>query len=357
MKWKSASPHAAPPQREGAGRFATTFFCGIAMCLPVSGVFGQNSPLTPPPAVQTPAPASAQTPSTTPFQVSPVTLPANPVLPLSLNVRAWGGMPTVMISINGSSERFGISTGLNANTVSPATITRLQIPEGKTKVRVDILDRKADVFETALKSMQVGLLKLENVPVAQVDVVSLLSHAPHPDAPIGWLGTPFLAAFQVTLDLSHNVCSLERPQSKMPAGAMVVPMTVRDGRIFVSVTLPKSKPFAAMLDTGAVLTLIPATVGEKLKLPPLEVVKLGGAGGNAVQATLIQAPSVVVGKAECKGLRVAYLSAEAAPGFGRETAVLGLDFLSRFKIVLNFASKKVAFVPLVTADAGTNPQP
>ena len=345
-----------------------SFLVGMAVCLPVSGLLGQTSPQAPPPivppaakqtpappVVQTPAPSVVQTPSTAPLQASPMTLPENALLPLSLNLRAWLGMPTTFISINGSSERFGISTGLNANTIGPATVARLQIPDGKAKVRIDVLDHELDVPETFVKNLQIGLLKLENVPFAQLDVISLLSRAPHPDAPVGWLGTPFLSAFQVTMDLSHNVCALEKPQAKMPAGAMIVPMTLRDGHVFVLMTLPKSKPFPAMVDTGAVLTLIPASLGEKLKLPALENIKLGGAGGKSVPATLIQVPMVSVGKAECKALRVAYLSADASPSFGRETAVLGLDFLSRFKIVLNITTKKLAFVPLVVPESPPAP--
>lgn len=335
---------------------AIALCCGVWMCLPTSGAFGQAPPPPLPAATNALPPPAVQPPSTAPFQTSPVTLPANALLPVSLNLLAWLGFPTTTVVINGNNERFGISTGLNANTVSPATITRLQIPEGKAKVRVDILDREAEAAETTLKSLEVNGVKLENIPVAQVDVVSLLSRAPHPDAPTGWLGTPFLAAFHVTLDLAHKVCILETPQTKMPKGAMIVPMTLRDGHIFVSMTLPKSKPFPALLDTGAVLTLIPASVAEKLKLPALEVVKLGAAGGKQVQGTLIQAPLVSVGKAECKALRVVYLSADASPGFGRDTAVLGLDFLSRFKVILDFTGKKVAFVPLVAPESSTTPQ-
>jgi predicted aspartyl protease len=363
--------------------------CGLSMWLPTSGAWGQAPPQAPPPATnplskppaQMPMPIEAQTqsspptqtqvtpvvqaktapvvqtPSTAPIQIGPITLPANASLPVSLNLLAWLGFPTTTITINGSNERFGISTGLNANTVSPATVTRLQIPEGKTKVRVDILDREAEALETTLKSLEIGLLKMQNVSVAQVDVVSLLSRAPHPDAPVGWLGTPFLTAFHVTLDLAHKVCILEKPQTKMPVGAMIVPMTLRDGRIYVSMMLPKSKPFQAVLDTGAVLTLIPASVAEKLKLPALEVVKLSAVGEKPVQGTLIQAPLISVGKAECKALRVVYLSADASPGFGRETAILGLDFLSRFKVVLDFAAKKVAFVPLPVTDSSITPHP
>jgi hypothetical protein len=333
---------------------ALMLFCSMGICLPASGLYGQAPPTTPPAGAVTPA---VQPAATAPFQVSPVTLPPNPPLPLSLNLGSWLGRSTVYISVNGRPERLGLSTGLNANAVSPATVARLQIPEGKTKVRVDILDRETEVPETTLESLQFGLVKLENVPVAQVDVVALLSHAPHPDAPGGWLGTPFLSAFQVTLDVSRKVCVLNRPLTKMPAGAMVVPMTLRDGRIYVPVTLPKSKPFPALLDTSAVLSLIPASVGEKLKLPAVETFKLGGAGGKEVPATMIEAPTVTVGKAECKAMRVVYLSADSSPSFGRETAVLGLDFLSRFKMVLDFAAKKVAFVPLTTPESDTTPKP
>ncbi len=317
----------------------------VLLRVPASGL-GQATPVV----AKAPDP---QPPSTAPFQASPLPLPPTPTLPAILNLGAWLGLPTTFLYINGKPERVGISTGLNANTVLPTAMTVLDIPEGKTKVRVDILDRQTDASDTMMKSIQIGLLKLENIPVAQVDVVALLSHSPHPGSPLVWLGTPFLSAFQVTLDLAHKVCILDKPLTKMPAGAIIVPMTVRDGHIFVSMTLPKSKPFPAMLDTGTILTLIPATTGEKLKLPAIEVLKLGGAGGKLVPATLIQVPQIAVGKAECKALRVAYLSADLSPTFGRETAVLGLDFLSHFKVILDFAAKKVAFIPPAALDSAT----
>jgi len=49
----------------------------------------------------------------------------------------------------------GISTGLNANTVSPASMPLLGLSEGKTKVRVNVLDREAEAPDTTLKSLQV----------------------------------------------------------------------------------------------------------------------------------------------------------------------------------------------------------
>ncbi len=321
----------------------------LLLSLNASRLFGQP-PAAPKSSV---AVSASQTPSAAPLQTSPILLPASPTLPVSLNLRSWRGLPTADILVNGIFERFGLDTGLNANTITPAAMMRLQIPEGKTKVRVNILDRETEPTETAWKTLQIGLLKLENVPAAQLDVIALLSRTPHPDAPIAWLGTPFLAAFQVTFDLSHHVCTLEKPGAKLPGGAMVVPMTLRNGQIFVSVTLPKSKPFLALLDTSTVLTLIPAAVGEKLKLPALETAKLSGAGGKEVKAMLIQVPQIKVGQAEAQAMRVAYLSDDASPGFDRTTAVLGLDFLSRFKIVLNFAAKKVAFVPLTSPEPGS----
>lgn len=325
--------------------------CGTLLCLLGSEMRGQQVPKP-----TTVTAADTQTAGAVPLQMSPVALPEKAVLPVVLNLRAWLGYPTAIINVNGrGGERFGISTGLNANTITPASVIRLRIPEGKSKVRVNILEHEENVAETSLQSLQVGLLKLENVPFAELDTVSLVSHAPHPDAPIGWLGVPFLSAFQITLDISRRICVLDSPKAKLPGGAIVVPLTLRNGHLFVSMSVPKSKPFQAMLDTGSVLSLIPAAAGEKLKLKPQEVVKLGA--DKKVEANLIQAPQVNVGKAECKSLLVAYLSADASPTMGRDTAVLGLDFLSRFKVVINATAKKVAFLPLTAPDAAPPPKP
>ncbi len=333
----------------------------LSLCLAALWLAGKAPPVVtkpPDPAVPAKTAPVVQSPSTAPMQTAPVALPPNAPLPVSMNLRLWHGLLIADVAVNGTFEHFCIDTGLDANVITPAAMTRLNIPEGKAKVRVRILDREVEATETSWKSLQAGLLRLENVPAAQLDVLPLLTHTMYADAPTGWLGTPFLSAFQVTFDISRRVMTLEKPEAKMPKGAMTVPMTLLNGRIFVGVTVPKSKPFQALLDTGAVMTLIPAAAGEKLKLPATEVVKLRAAGGKEVKATLVMIPLISVGRAEWKPMRVAYLSDDAAPGFDRNTAVLGQDFLSHFRVVLNFTAKKAAFIPLTPPDESTGtPRP
>ena len=270
-------------------------------------------------------------------------------LPLTLAYQLWNGLPVVTEIVNDKAiERFVISTGLNVNTVQPAANDRLQLALSGKKVRVVALDNATDAPEVGLQSLKMGALRVENSFAALLDVAGLLSRATWPDTPTGWLGTPFLSAFQMTLDPSIRLLKLESPQAKLPhfKATVVVPLILRDGRIFVTVTVPGAKPFPALVDTGTMGTLVPADVPASLKLAPAQTFPISGAGGKSAQATVVTLPLLRVGKAEQKGAQVVALTTSNAPGFDPHFAVLGMDFFSRFYITINYAQQKMALTPL-----------
>ena len=175
---------------------------------------------------------------------------------------------------------------------------------------------------------------------------------------------------------------------------MVFPLEIQNSRPYIKVSVPGSKPFLALLDTGSPGSLLPASAVEKLKLKPIRIesisrydvpvvtppakdpVKEGGVVGNKEgvksvktgglkedvkedakdgikgamkdgKAALVVLPKLNIGKLEWKNQRIVYLTADSAPEFNRELAILGMDIISSYRVTLNFDRKQVQFTPLI----------
>jgi hypothetical protein len=111
-----------------------------------------------------------------------------------------------------------------------------------------------------------------------------------------------------------------------------------------------------MVDTGTMGTLIPAEIAVKLKSkkPEKGAAKVGidiaaGRMGRMV------VPKIAVGKAELKNLLVAYYGAAAPDGVDKTMAVIGLDFLRRFRVTFNFAKSQIELFAPQAAEAAPAP--
>jgi predicted aspartyl protease len=281
-------------------------------------------------------------------QPDPVTFSKTQLFPISIPYVPWNGVPIIQTQMNGSQERFAVSTGLNVNTVSVEAYSRLQLQATNRQFRLHVLDTTTQATEAKIQSLQINNLKLDNVGVVLTDVFALLSPRPHPDAPTGWLGTPFLSAFSVIFDFAHNSIFLQAPKTPLPneKGTVVVPFTRRDGRLWVKVSLPRAKAFDAVIDTGTVTTLIPTEVAEKLAITPLQVFPITKGNGREARAGLIVLPKLTIGKLEATDVRAVFLAADAQPPFDKTLGVLGMDFLKRYKMTLSFDKNRVAFTPV-----------
>ncbi len=284
------------------------------------------------------------------FARTPMALPKNVSLPVVLPYREWKGLIALdgIIAGRAGVERFALATGLNANTVTPATYARLQLQALPSQVRFDALDVSREATEVRVQNLQFGALHLDAFPAALVDVFGALSRENRPDAPTGWLGAPFLAAFQVTFDFGSHTVLLESAQAKLPAdpSAIVVPITLRDGRPYTQVSVGTAKSFNALVDTGSLGTLIPGAVAERLKIKPLQILAIARGPGKEGKAAIAIAPTLRVGKAERRAARVVFYAPNAAGEYDSTLAVLGLDFLRRYKVTFNYARQKMALTPL-----------
>lgn len=313
-------------------RYSTRYVCGVFLLAAMPGSVGQT------PSSDTRAA----------LQASPVKVAPEAVLPVSLPMQTWNRLPVVDVGVNTSLiERFVVDTGLNANVVRTDAVTRLQLSALPSKVRVSVLDTSCESPEAQIKTLKLRGLQLQEVPVATADVPALLSLQPHPDAPTGWLGGPFLSAFQITFDFAAHSLTLDKPQTTLHKAreAVTVPLVIKEGRPFVKVSIPGAKPFLALVDTGSPGTLIPTEIAEKLKIKPLKIEPFKRPDGKEGKAALIVVPKLNVGKAEWKGGQVASLTADSPKEFDHTLATLGLNFLTRYKVTLNYARQQMTLTP------------
>ena len=277
-----------------------------------------------------------------PFQKDPIAVPKDATLPIVLPITYWNSIPLVEGAVTGgNSERFAAHTGLNAVCVPKETYTRLQLPATNKPIRVNVLDTALTATEVLIPTVKFGFVTFKEIKAALLDVFAVLSVRPHPDAPTGWLGTPFLSAFQATFDFPKRVLILESAQANLPKekDTITLPLSVRDGRPFVQVSVAGGKPFAALVDTGTLVSLIPTEAALKAQARPLQILTVTKSGKEA-RAALTTISKLAVGKMERSDVRVLFFAADAPMEFDKSFAVLGMDFLQHYKVTFNFAKQK-----------------
>lgn len=292
--------------------------------------------------------ATVQTGETTTLQKCPIALPQS-VAPATLQLQSWEGVPVVTVSLDESRiERAAIATGLNANVISPDASQRLKLGKVGGRIKIDALASTTAADQAEIQRFRAGTLDLPKIAFGVADVPGLLSLRPHPDAPAAWLGTPFLAAFQVMLDPVAKTVTLTKTTgpAPRPRQASSAPLVLRDNRPYVRVSIPGVKPFLALIDTASPGTVIPTDVGDKLRLKPLRVEPISRREGKPGKAAVIVVPKLSVGKAEWKSAHVFYITPDSNKEYDRSFAVLGMDFIAQFTVTIDFAHSQVVFAPL-----------
>jgi predicted aspartyl protease len=289
----------------------------------------------------------------------PVSVPSSVLLPCTLQLFDWQGIPTAIGTINKNQalERFVLDTGLNACTISGQVYTKFVVQGLPTHKRLDIFNASTVGQEAELGELKIAAVRLTKVPVIVVDAFALVSHAPRSDAPACWLGTPFLAAFMATFDMSNHLLVLQSKSAVEPEAPnrIVVPLSMRSGRPYVKLTVPGVGTLTAQVDTGAPASVFPASVGVKLKLKPLDIVTARGENGKEVKIAIAKIPSISVGKATVHDLQAA-VATQTTTGTP-DTTILGSDFLSRFRATFDFSRQKLILIPNESAPAApTQPQ-
>jgi len=125
-------------------------------------------------------------------------------------------------------------------------------------------------------------------------------------------------------------------------GAGEVPLRVagRGGAVLmVAAHINGSGPYNLVLDTGATLTCIDEGIARQLRLPrKTGAVGLGAGVGGSGRVDLVQVDSIRLGSSSVGGMTACVLDLRHLRelGAGGVSGLLGLNFLTRFHVALDF---------------------
>jgi Aspartyl protease/PDZ domain len=126
------------------------------------------------------------------------------------------------------------------------------------------------------------------------------------------------------------------------------------GRIYVSVLIDDKGPFPFEVDTGAALTLTPATAVQ-LRLVPIGNIANSGGGPGIDHSGLVRTREIRIGSAVIRN-QIANVLAISKIGNDRGTrppraGILGLELFERFAVQLDRTAKTLTLTPLERFDA------
>jgi predicted aspartyl protease len=311
---------------------------------------GTASPVVQPPVVPLVAPDSPvppnqkQTADTTLKEKLSMQPPGTVMLPMTIMFRPWQGLITIYGLANGNNPaNFIVATGLNMSTVSPEDAIRLQLTTSESKAHVALLDASTEAPTASILNLRIGAGILHNIKVAQVNLITLLTHQPVPDAPSCWLGTNWLSDYQVTIDFgTHNMILNSKAAPFPKPSGIIVPFKLKDGRPIVKVNVPGGGSYDAVVDTGMMGTLVPSDIALKVKSKKLDkkTPKVGVDIASGKMGRMV-VPRISIGKAELKNLMVAYYGPAAPATANKSLGIIGLDFLRRFRVTISYAKSQM----------------
>lgn len=133
--------------------------------------------------------------------------------------------------------------------------------------------------------------------------------------------------------------------------AVTVPFELKSNLIVLDARINGS-PRRLVLDTGASQTMLDSTAARDLHIDAADRRTARGAGGD-IEVSMAPLKSVTVGDARVENLTsiVSDVSPIAEKLGGNIDGVLGYDFLSRFRLSIDYAARMLTLDPYATAPA------
>ncbi|HKQ99635.1 MAG TPA: aspartyl protease family protein [Pyrinomonadaceae bacterium] len=263
--------------------------------------------------------------------------------------------PILNVRVNGRKEplRFVLDTGSGISVISDETAKQLGLKEVARGGMARAVGGKFEIVYGFLESMELGEVKVENVPVyirrffndeVQVD---------------GYIGLAAINKYVMTVDYGERVLSLKRQRSMNDSAALVSPASIEvpirttssgflSGEVHVEGV---GKPLNFIIDTGASISVVSEKMMELDEMHDYKHptrMRVYGAAGIADGVQTLVLPRVLLGSQSREKVDVAVLDLEPVnetTGFV-QSGIIGGNFLRHFRVVFDFRKSVIWLEPL-----------
>ncbi|MGC8666531.1 MAG: retroviral-like aspartic protease family protein [Chthonomonadales bacterium] len=282
-----------------------------------------------------PAPSSA--PTWDVGRIAPETL-----LPATIPFTFSDGLIIVKAALgDGTEQRAAVATALPLCIVQPE-LAQTQSLKVFGSRDVPTLYGPLAVQDAGKQRLTLFQVVANDVPCGVCDLYAGLSSKKSVGKPMIWLGYSFWGAAQITIDPAQHQLTFRKAGTPLPKKAFIIPFDLNDGRIEVQVKANGRKPIAALVDTTAVGTLLPAAEGRALRLPSVAVYTASHPNGKKGKVTAIDLKELSIGSAKVNQVPALFVSEGDADGLDVGPAIVGTDVLLRFRVTIDYSMKKMA---------------
>ena len=253
------------------------------------------------------------------------------------------------IGPEGATRRFLVDTGAGMTAVSIELARELDVAHGE-KLEVVGLGGGTEARAAKLPPLRIGSFTLSDVHGLVLDLDELRAGL---GADLdGILGFSALARYAVTFDFARGQIELaQNAEARAPgSGGTRVPFEMVGGQVILPVRVDGGPESSFLVDSGAWRTFLPPEIGARLDAPAdrrLPGIPSSGADGRPIEAEAVRVRSLRVGDVEVER-PIVLVPASAEQGGSevwslvtRARGVLGVDFLGRFRVTIDFPRQEV----------------
>jgi predicted aspartyl protease len=271
-----------------------------------------------------------------------VRLPSSPPspagLPVTLPVRLFQRLIFVEVKLNGQEYVMMLDTGAAITVVDTPVAEALRLPLGES-INVLGASGQGAATVTRLSSLQIGSVKLQDLPVAVLDLglIRLVGGSRFG----GIAGFNALNRFRLTVDYHAQQMTLEPSGGKLPPGR-AFPVPFMGATPMLEMEVEDIGKWPMLLDTGAAMTIVPLEAAQQWQ--PWRSASLGltvGVGGAGGSTRAARARSVRLAGESLSSVTLMFSSPapKGAPvqilaeaGFG----LLGNNILRHFRLTIDY---------------------
>lgn len=284
---------------------------------------------------------------------------------VTLPFEIHGRRPYLSVCINGKGPfNFVLDTGASACVLSNEVAAKIGVRPVAAGGQARAVGGNGTfpIVYGVLKSLELGPIKIETVPVYLRDIQSLNGHSTSAKVD-GFLGLSTLADFILTLDYPQRSLGLRyAPRDTAPKsppvtgptadGATRLPFRLTEsGLISIEAQLDDGYILNFIFDSGASASVVDQSVVERhnwqSKILPNQCVRIVGAAGASEKVPVLAIGTMRIYDLVRSDLRLPVIDMRRlneSSGF-EQSGILGGDFLSHCRIEIDFRHQQIAFTP------------